>query len=81
MNIDHILRTFNACAVEYLLIGGMNFLLRHEPVLTYDIDFWIRDTVVNRGHCFEKTAARGSSPPRATASISAISWMAYSSAD
>jgi hypothetical protein len=39
MNIDHILQTFNTCEVDYLLIGGMNFLLRHEPVLTYDIDF------------------------------------------
>ena len=34
MNIDHILQMFNASEVEYLLIGSMNFLLRHEPVLT-----------------------------------------------
>lgn len=47
MNIDRILQTFNVCEVEYLLIGGMNFLLRHEPVLTYDIDFWIRDPAAN----------------------------------
>ena len=26
MNIDHILQTFNTCEVDYLLIGGMNFL-------------------------------------------------------
>jgi len=51
MNIDHILWTFADCGVEYLLIGGMNFLLRHEPVLTYDIDFWIRDTAENRDRC------------------------------
>ena len=51
MNVDHILQTFNACEVEYLLIGGMNFLLRHEPVLTYDIDFWIRDTATNLARC------------------------------
>ena len=51
MNIDHILRTFNEHEVEYLLIGGMNFLLRHEPVLTYDIDLWIRDTATNRDRC------------------------------
>jgi hypothetical protein len=51
MNIDHILRTFNASEVEYLLIGGMNFLLRHEPVLTYDIDFWILDTAANLDRC------------------------------
>ena len=51
MNVDHILHTFGDCGVEYLLIGGMNFLLRHEPVLTYDIDFWIHDTAENRGRC------------------------------
>lgn len=51
MNVDHILRTFGDRSVEYLLIGGMNFLLRHEPVLTYDIDLWIRDTAENRDRC------------------------------
>jgi len=51
MNVDHILRTFADCGVEYLLIGGMNFLLRHEPVLTYDIDFWIHDTAENLDRC------------------------------
>ena len=51
MNVDHILQTFNAYEVEYLLIGGMNFLLRHEPVLTYDIDFWILDTAANLARC------------------------------
>jgi len=51
MNVDHILRTFGDGGVEYLLIGGMNFLLRHAPVLTYDIDFWIHDTAANRDRC------------------------------
>jgi hypothetical protein len=51
MNVDHILRTIADCGVEYLLIGGMNFLLRHEPVLTYDIDFWIHDTAENLDRC------------------------------
>jgi hypothetical protein len=51
MNVDHILRTFGDCGVEYLLIGGMNFLLRHEPVLTYDIDFWIHDAPENLTRC------------------------------
>lgn len=51
MNVDHILRTFSDCGVDYLLIGGMNFLLRHEPVLTYDIDLWIHDTTANRERC------------------------------
>lgn len=51
MNVDHILRTFGGCGVEFLLIGGMNFLLRHEPVLTYDIDLWVRDTSANLARC------------------------------
>jgi hypothetical protein len=48
MDLDHILRAFNARRVDYLLIGGMNFLLRHEPVLTFDVDLWIDDTKENR---------------------------------
>lgn len=51
MNVDGILRVFLDCGVDYLLIGGMNFLLRHEPVLTYDIDLWIRDTAENLARC------------------------------
>jgi hypothetical protein len=44
MNVDMILNTFNKHKAEYILIGGMNFLLRHKPILTYDIDLWVRDT-------------------------------------
>ena len=51
MNIDRILNVFNGCKVEYILLGGMNFLLRHEPVLTFDIDFWINDTPENLARC------------------------------
>ena len=51
MNVDLILRMFGDLGVEYLLIGGMDFLLRHEPVLTYDIDLWIRDTPENLVRC------------------------------
>ena len=51
MNIDHILDTFNRHGVEHILLGGMNFLLRHEPVLTFDIDFWINDTPENLKRC------------------------------
>jgi len=53
MNIDHILAVFNRHEVRYLLIGGVNFLLRHKPVLTFDVDFWIEDTETNRGRCEE----------------------------
>lgn len=56
MNVDHILKTLNRYNVAYLLIGGMNFLLRHTPVLTYDIDLWIEDTDKNLERC-EKALA------------------------
>ncbi|MDZ4198956.1 MAG: hypothetical protein U1E27_06690 [Kiritimatiellia bacterium] len=29
----------------------MNFLLRHEPVLTFDVDIWIEDTRENLDRC------------------------------
>ena len=56
MNVDHILSAMHDRGVRYLLIGGMNFLLRHEPVLTYDVDLWIEDTEENRRRC-EKALA------------------------
>ncbi len=43
MDVDHILRALNQEGVDFLLVGGMNFLLNHEPVLTYDVDIWVRD--------------------------------------
>lgn len=51
MNVDHILDTLNRKRVDYLLVGGMNFLLRHAPVLTFDVDLWIEDTAGNLGRC------------------------------
>lgn len=51
MNVDTILDTLNRHGVDYLLIGGMNFLLRHQPVLTFDVDVWIEDSPSNRMRC------------------------------
>jgi len=51
MNVDAVLTALNNRGVEYLLVGGMNFLLRHKPVLTFDIDIWIRDTDANCNLC------------------------------
>jgi hypothetical protein len=51
MNVDRILETMNRCGVSYLLIGGMNFLLRHGGPLTFDVDLWIEDTEENRTRC------------------------------
>ena len=47
MNVDEILRTLSQEQVDYLLIGGMNFLLRHLPELTWDVDIWVRDDAEN----------------------------------
>ena len=47
MNVDQILRTLNESQVDYLLIGGMNFLIRHLPELTFDVDIWVRDDEEN----------------------------------
>jgi hypothetical protein len=47
MNVDAILESFARQEVDAILIGGMNFLLRHRPVLTYDVDFWVKDTDEN----------------------------------
>ncbi|MBI2928983.1 MAG: hypothetical protein HYY24_25240 [Verrucomicrobia bacterium] len=45
--MDEILQALNDAKVDYLLIGGMNFLLRHLPELTFDVDIWVRDDAAN----------------------------------
>ncbi len=47
MNVDAMLRVLNEEQVDYLLIGGMNFLIRHLPELTFDVDIWARDEEEN----------------------------------
>ncbi len=47
MNVDRILLTLNEWKVDYLLIGGMNFLIRHLPELTFDVDIWVQDSPEN----------------------------------
>lgn len=56
MDVDTILGAMNNRKVDNLLIGGMNFLLRHAPVLTYDVDLWIDDTPENRRRTEEALA-------------------------
>ena len=51
MNVEHILRVMQRHQVAFILIGGMNFLLRHQPVVTFDVDFWIDDRADNRRRC------------------------------
>jgi len=47
MNVDLILSAFNRHHAEYILIGGMNFFLVHQPVTTFDVDIWIEDSAAN----------------------------------
>jgi hypothetical protein len=47
MNPGRILSIFAQAKVNCLLIGGMNFYLRHRPVSTFDVDFWVCDDAAN----------------------------------
>jgi hypothetical protein len=51
LNVDHILTTFNDHGVKYMLIGGMNYAIRHAPYVTQDVDLWIEDSESNRTAC------------------------------
>jgi hypothetical protein len=51
MDVDSILEAMNGRGVDYLLIGGMNFFIRHQPVATFDVDVWIDDQADNRRRC------------------------------
>src|SRR5687768_445591 len=44
LNIDRILSELNNAKVDYILIGGVNFLLRHSGPLTHDVDVWVNDS-------------------------------------
>ncbi len=73
MNIDRILAALNDGQVDHLLVGGVNFLLRHRPELTFDVDVWIRDTPGNRGRCEAALAALGAEWGRDEASWGPVS--------
>ena len=51
MNVDRIIKTLNQHGVDYLLIGGVHFLLRHKPQLTFDVDIWVDDNKKNLLRC------------------------------
>lgn len=57
MDIDRMLAELNRAEVDCLLIGGVNFLLRHQPVLTFDVDVWIEPSAANRTRCEKALAA------------------------
>ena len=47
MNVDVILDACHREQVDYVLIGGMNFLLRHRSEPTFGVDLWVRDASAN----------------------------------
>lgn len=47
MNVDLILSTLNRHGADHVLIGGMNFFLVHQPVVTFAMDIWIADLPAN----------------------------------
>src|SRR5688572_19089959 len=52
MDVDLILQAMNARQVDYLLVGGMNFMLRHAPTMvTFDVDLWIENEPANIARC------------------------------
>ncbi|MCE9544408.1 MAG: hypothetical protein K8T25_02640 [Planctomycetia bacterium] len=51
MNISAILAVLNSHEVDYMVIGGVNFLLRHNGPATTDLDIWIDDQAANRHRC------------------------------
>lgn len=59
LNIDDILRALNEADADYLLLGGVNFLLNHEFISTEDLDIWIRDEHDNHSKVTKAAQAMG----------------------
>ncbi|HMP74282.1 MAG TPA: hypothetical protein PKE55_13565 [Kiritimatiellia bacterium] len=57
LDVNDMLATLNQYRVDYLVVGGIHFLFRHEPILTYDLDVWIDDTPENRTRCMSALVA------------------------
>ncbi len=53
LNFDYqtVFRVLNEHSVRYLLIGGLNYFLRHKPVTTQDIDVLVDTTGDNLTRC------------------------------
>jgi hypothetical protein len=56
VDVDRILAVMNRHHVSYLVFGGVNFMLRHAPVVTLDIDLWIEDVPENLARCQQALA-------------------------
>ncbi len=53
LNFDYqaIFQVMNSHAVQYLLIGGLNYFLRHRPVSTQDVDLFVESSRDNLTRC------------------------------
>lgn len=51
LQYDQVFDMMNRHAVRAVLIGGLNFFLRYEPIATRDIDLFIDDAKLNLQHC------------------------------
>lgn len=84
MNVDFILESFNRSGADYILIGGMNFFIVHQPVATLDLDLWIADTDINHDKVHSTLCALEAeislSPKgddwRLVSSLASASWLA-----
>jgi hypothetical protein len=54
-----VFHVLNEHAVSYLLIGGLNYFLRHRPVSTQDIDVFVDSSRDNLTRCETALAALG----------------------
>lgn len=75
LDVSEMLQVLNHNHVDYLVVGGMNFLFRHEPILTYDLDIWIRDTPDNRARCIIALNEMGASWGESEASWQSVGAM------
>jgi hypothetical protein len=51
LDFESVFLAMNACDVDYILIGGLNYYLAFRPVSTQDIDLFIDDEPENRNRC------------------------------
>ena len=58
---EDVFRVMNQRGVEFILIGGLNFFLRYQPVATRDIDLFVESTKENLSRCESALADLNSS--------------------
>ncbi len=51
LNYERVFRTLDEQAVEFILIGGLNYFFHYRAVTTQDIDIYVRPTQDNISRC------------------------------